>query len=47
MALLQGNGNLRLCLWFYCEEGDGINVITFFYGGGFFIFFVLAHGLVH
>jgi hypothetical protein len=21
-------------LWFYCEEGDGNNVVTFFYGGG-------------
>jgi hypothetical protein len=20
--------------WFYCKEGDGSNVITFFYGGG-------------
>jgi len=47
MALLQGNGDLRLSLWFCCEEGDGSNVVTFFYGGGFLIFFVLAHGLIH
>jgi hypothetical protein len=24
----------RLFRWFYCMEGDGNNVIAFFYGGG-------------
>jgi hypothetical protein len=47
MALLQGNGDLRLSLWFCCEEGDGSNVVTFFYGGGFYFIFVLVYGLVH
>jgi hypothetical protein len=47
MALLQGNGNLRLSFAVCCEEGDGSNVVTFLYGGGFFFFFVVAYGLVH
>jgi len=35
-------------LWFCYEEGDGSNVVTFLYGGGFFFFsFVVAYGLVH
>ncbi len=37
MALLQkhGEGNyLRLSWWFCCEEGDGSNVVAFFYDGG-------------
>jgi len=34
-------------LWFCCEEGDGSNVLTFLYGGGFFFSFVVAYGLVH
>jgi hypothetical protein len=47
MVLLQGNGNLRLSLWFYCEEGDNSNVVNFLYGGGFLFFLVAAYGLVH
>jgi hypothetical protein len=41
MALLQGNGDLRLSLWFCCEKGDDSNVVSFLYGGGFFSFFLL------
>jgi len=44
--LLQGNGKFAFLLWFYCEEGDSTNVITFLYGGGFYFFFVVAHGVV-
>jgi len=48
MALLQGNGDLCLSLWFCCEEGDGSNVVSFLYGGGFiYLFIVVAYGLVH
>jgi len=41
MALLQGNGDLRLSLWFCCEEGDGSNVVSFLYGGGFLFIYLL------
>jgi len=41
MALLQGNGDLRLSLWFCCEEGDGNNVVNFLYGGSFFFSLLL------
>jgi hypothetical protein len=41
VALLQGNGDLRLSLWFCCGEGDSSNVVTFFYGGGFFFSLLL------
>jgi hypothetical protein len=34
MALLHKMVAWALFLWFCCEEGDGSNVITFFYGGG-------------
>jgi hypothetical protein len=44
MALLQGNGDLRLSLWFCYKKGDGNNVVTFLYGGGFYFIFVLAYG---
>jgi hypothetical protein len=39
MALLEGNGDLCLSLWFCYEEGDDNNVITFLYGGGFLFLF--------
>jgi hypothetical protein len=45
-ALLQGNGEFAFLLWFYCEEGDGSNVVTFLYGGGYYFFFVVAYGVV-
>jgi hypothetical protein len=38
-ALLQGNGKFAFLLWFCCEEGDGSNVVTFLYDGGFLFFF--------
>jgi hypothetical protein len=58
MALLQKNGGLHLFWWFYCEEGDGNNVVAFLYGGGvvkkamvasgyLFIYFFGPFGLVH
>jgi hypothetical protein len=45
------NGDLHLFSWFCYKEGDGSNVVTFFYGGGvvkktmaincfFFLFFL-------
>jgi hypothetical protein len=37
MALLQKkkDGNyFGLSRWFCCKEGEGNNVVTFFYGGG-------------
>jgi hypothetical protein len=45
-ALLQGNGEFAFLLWFCCEEGDGSNVVTFLYGGGYYIFFVVAYDVV-
>jgi len=40
-ALLQGNGEFAFLLWFCYEEGDGSNVVTFLYGGGFLFFLLL------
>jgi len=37
-ALLQGNGKFAFLLWFCCEEGDGSNVVTFLYDGGYYFF---------
>jgi hypothetical protein len=45
-ALMQGNGEFAFLLWFCYEEGDGSNVITCLYGGGFYFFFVAAYGVV-
>jgi hypothetical protein len=33
-------------LWFCCEEGDGSNVVTFLYGGGYNFFFEHAYDVV-
>jgi len=46
MALLQGNGDVHLFLWFCCEESDDSNVVAFLYGDDFFFFFG-AYGLIH
>jgi hypothetical protein len=43
---MQGNGEFAFLLWFCYEEGDGSNVITCLYGGGFYFFFVAAYGVV-
>jgi hypothetical protein len=50
------NWRLTPFYWFTCEEGDGSNVVTFFYGGSnvkkamaainFYLFFGL-YGLVY
>jgi hypothetical protein len=47
MALLQGNGDLRLSLWFCCEEGDGAMLSASSMVADFYLFFVVAYGLVH
>ncbi len=45
-ALLQGNGEFAFLLWFCYEEGDGNNVVTFLYGGRYYIVFVVAYDVV-
>jgi hypothetical protein len=46
LALLQGNGEFAFLLWLCHKKGDGSNVVTFLYGGGFYFFFGVAYGVV-